>query len=181
MLLVKLNNQQVVKYPYSREEMVRDNPHVSFPIILNGADLAMFNAAQVQKVTPPPHNILTHRATEINPILEDNRWVQKWELVELNAESKASEMQTLMNAYDWAMQQHFDKKAQEKGYDNRITCALRAGFSGPFQAEGIAFAQWMDNCYEVAYTTLDRIKNYEIDPVSNSALIEGLPPLTWPQ
>lgn len=50
-----------------------------------------------------------------------------------------------------ALEVYYDSKAKERRYDNRLTCALRAGYAGPFQAEGAAFAIWMDTCNEYAY------------------------------
>lgn len=50
-----------------------------------------------------------------------------------------------------SLEAHYDTTAQERRYDNRITCALRAGYAGPFQAEGQAFAVWMDTCNALAY------------------------------
>ncbi len=38
--------------------------------------------------------------------------------------------------FDAALTAHLDATAQAKRYDNRITCMVRAGFPGPFQAEG---------------------------------------------
>lgn len=50
-----------------------------------------------------------------------------------------------------ALEAHYDATAHERRYDNRITCALRAGYAGPFQAEGQTFAIWMDTCNALAY------------------------------
>ena len=75
---------------------------------------------------------------------------------------------------------HYDAIAQTKRYDNRFTCALRAGYTGPFQAEGVAFAQWMDTCnaygYQVMADCLAALR-----PVPTEAeLIAELPPIVWP-
>ena len=71
--------------------------------------------------------------------------------------------------------------SQTKKYDNRITCALRAGYSGPFQAEGQAFALWMDSCNALAYQWLSEIKS-GTKPMFNSTseFIENLPKIVWP-
>ena len=79
-----------------------------------------------------------------------------------------------------ALEAHYDTKACEKRYDNRLTCALRAGYAGPFQAEGIAFAQWMDNCNAYGYQVLaDCLAGTRTTPTEAELLAE-LPVMVWP-
>ncbi|MGE3550987.1 MAG: hypothetical protein AB7I29_13950 [Geobacter sp.] len=78
------------------------------------------------------------------------------------------------------LEAHYDAKAREKRYDNRLTCALRAGYVGPFQAEGIAFAQWMDNCNAYGYQVLaDCLRGTRTTPTEAELLAE-LPVMVWP-
>ncbi len=82
--------------------------------------------------------------------------------------------------YTVALQAHMDSIAQAHGYDSIYTAALRAGFTGPFQAEGVAFAQWMDACWANALTQL---ANYQASPKTIPALetiISLLPVLRLP-
>ena len=68
------------------------------------------------------------------------------------------------------------------GDDNRITCTLRAGYPGPFQAEGQAFALWMDACNLAAYTLLAEVQaGTRPLPKATQVLIEALPPMVWPE
>lgn len=82
--------------------------------------------------------------------------------------------------YTAALESHYDKTAQDRKYDNRYTCALRAGYAGPFQAEGIAFAQWMDACNAQCYTMLEQVQAGAIPLPTIEEVIAGLPELTWP-
>ncbi|MDD4995788.1 MAG: hypothetical protein PHW53_04995 [Patescibacteria group bacterium] len=82
--------------------------------------------------------------------------------------------------YTAALQAHLDSTAQAHGYDTIYTAALRAGFTGPFQAEGVAFAQWMDACWSNALTQL---ANYQANPQTIptlEAIIAQLPELVLP-
>jgi hypothetical protein len=84
--------------------------------------------------------------------------------------------------FDAALTRHLDATAQSRRYDNRITCMVRAGFSGPFQAEAIAFATWCDNCNLVAYTLLAEVQaGVRTLPGDTQALIDSLPPMVWPE
>ena len=80
-----------------------------------------------------------------------------------------------------ALEAHYDTKARERRYDNRLTCALRAGYAGPFQPDGIAFAIWMDTCNEYGYSVMhDCMAGNRQIPTAEELLAE-LPELVWPQ
>jgi hypothetical protein len=79
-----------------------------------------------------------------------------------------------------ALEAHYDATARERRYDNRFTCALRAGYVGPFQAEGIAFAQWMDTCNAYGYQVMtDCLSGTRVIPAA-AELIAELPLIVWP-
>ena len=83
--------------------------------------------------------------------------------------------------FDAALVAHLDATARERRYDNRVTCALRAGYPGPFHAEGIAFAAWMDQCNALAYSLLaEVVAGTRPMPDSPQALIDLMPAIEWP-
>ena len=83
--------------------------------------------------------------------------------------------------FDAALVAHLDATARERRYDNRVTCALRAGYPGAFQAEGIAFAGWMDQCNVLAYQLLaEVVAGTRPLPSSPQALIDLMPAMVWP-
>lgn len=83
--------------------------------------------------------------------------------------------------FDAALVAHLDATARDRRYDNRVTCALRAGYPGPFQAESIAFASWMDQCNVLAYQLLaEVVAGTRPLPESPQALIDLLPVMIWP-
>lgn len=80
-----------------------------------------------------------------------------------------------------AMDVLFDETARSRGYDSRITCALRAGYAGPFHDEGTAFAAWMDTCYATAYQMLAEVQaGTRPMPTSIPEALSLLPVMTWP-
>lgn len=79
-----------------------------------------------------------------------------------------------------ALNRHLDSVAGQRRYDNRFTCALRAGFLGPFQDEGLAFAAFMDECNMTGYLILQSVKA-GLEPVPTEAgLIARMPVMVWP-
>lgn len=86
----------------------------------------------------------------------------------------------LSNKILHGLEQFYDLIAQSKHYDNRLTCAIRAGYPGPFQAEGIAFGTWMDTCNAHAYQALVEIQaGLRTIPTIEEAIAE-LPQIVWP-
>ena len=81
----------------------------------------------------------------------------------------------LIKRYDAALVAHIDSIAQQSGYDNRISFAVRAGFDGPYRDEATAFAQWMDACNSVAYEMLADVANGERDIPTIDEMIAALP------
>ena len=82
--------------------------------------------------------------------------------------------------YDEKLMEHFDTTAQQRRYENRVTCALRAGFPGPFQTEGLAFAQWMDACNAHGYQLMAAVKSGQRALPTVDEFIAELPPMVWP-
>lgn len=80
-----------------------------------------------------------------------------------------------------AITAHLDATAQTRRYDDRITCMVRAGFAGPFQAEAQAFALWADSCNALAYQLLAEVEaGTRPMPTTTQELIDALPPMIWP-
>lgn len=96
------------------------------------------------------------------------------------AESEPSPEQ-LQAQYTALLDAHIDAKARERGYDSRVTCALRAGYPGPFQAEGQAFAPWMDACYATGQQVLADVTADTRPMPTPEAFIAELPPMVWPE
>ena len=88
--------------------------------------------------------------------------------------------QEIQDALTRSLNTHLDSVAAQRRYDSRFTCALRAGFPGPFQAEGLAFAAFMDECNMVGYTMMKRARAGEIPIPTAAELIAAMPPMVWP-
>lgn len=58
-----------------------------------------------------------------------------------------------------AHEAHLNTKARLRNYDTIHTAALRAGYPGPFHAEGVAYAQWMDACNFTGYQIMAEVQS----------------------
>lgn len=92
---------------------------------------------------------------------------------------KGLSAQEILAKYDQELMNFFDSKAKEKNYDNRITCSLRAGYPGPFQVEGLAFAQWMDACNAYCYEVIQDVQEGSRTVPSFEELSSEFPALVW--
>jgi len=101
------------------------------------------------------------------------------EVTELPDEPQFAEAESqsqIIARYEAALDEHLDAVARASSYDNRFTFALRAGFAGPYHAEGTAFAQWMDACNQHAFDFLGEVlSGDERIPDSVEAFIAMLP------
>lgn len=87
----------------------------------------------------------------------------------------------LLGRFTRALTEHMDNVAQQRRYDSRITCSLRAGYPSIFQQEGLVFATWMDACNAMAYQTWAEVKaGQRAVPESIEAFLALLPVIEWP-
>jgi hypothetical protein len=121
---------------------------------------------------------------EVEPPHE-GKWVyvdgQFIDLAPSMAQERLEALAALAPDLDAALVKHFDAAAAQKLYDSRITCVMRAGYAGPYQAEAIAFATWMDDCTASAYQQLQEYESHD-KPARKAvqAIIDTLPAMDWP-
>jgi|LakMenEpi03Aug12_release.lakeMendotaPanAssembly.Ray.scaffolds.fasta_scaffold349341_3 hypothetical protein len=71
--------ENIIKYPYTRDDLIKDNPNVSFPINPTEKDLALFNVyILAPTVKPEVEDPRTQRVYQKTPILVDNVWKEDW-------------------------------------------------------------------------------------------------------
>lgn len=190
-------NIETNEYPISEYDIKSLNPNVSFSIPFRPPE----QYAEVFPSPKPSYNQIIENVIEIAPeFTNKNFWEQRWQIVKkyydytddngvfhsaqdqeaaaiLDAKNKSDS--SMLERFDLQLALFFDKKAQEKKYDNRITAALRAGYTGPYQAECILFAQWMDNCNVYTYQALNEVISGTRPEMTFEELVNELPILVW--
>lgn len=71
------NTGDTAIYPYSLEDLRRDNPNVSFPLFPSAEDLALYDVFPVSSVPKPTVND-SCKVTEGVPELRDGAYFQVW-------------------------------------------------------------------------------------------------------
>jgi len=83
----KVVNSQVSKYPYTLDNLRKDNPSVSFPNLITNSLAAEFGCHMVFKENTPDFDPLTQKIVESDtPVLTDGKW-----MVTKSVESMTSE------------------------------------------------------------------------------------------
>jgi len=99
-------------------------------------------------------------------------WQDEWVLVPPTPEQ-------LLKSIEQAIEKHMDEVAQSKRYDNRDSCRLYAGYVNPFQADALAFGQWVAQCWLVSnQAQADIMNGLRTIPTPEEAVAE-LPNHPW--
>lgn len=114
-------------------------------------------------------------------VFSDNEWHV------LEAATETSPIQEEVNEtpsqkiarYEAALDAFLDSVARSHRYNDRFTFALRAAYPGPYQKEGLAFAQWMDGCNVAGYALLTSVETLT-DLPSVEEFLESLPEFVIP-
>ena len=193
-MYAKIENGLPVEWPV-REFQIRNSVSASLPVTLKPEDVAEYGFEPYAESDKPVFNELVEKVEERVPAKQGSTWVQSWEIIQLYDQAKreqvladdaakkeAEAQQALIDQYNAALDKHLDTTAQSKRYTDRFTCAIRAGFQGPYQPEGLAFGQWMDTCNQLAYQMLAEIEA-GTRPMfaSTDEFIAALPTMVWPQ
>lgn len=175
-------NTSSLTWPVTESDIRAAFPNVSFPFpFVQPEDYAAVFPAPL-----PEYNSVTQTIVEGTPQLTAiGHWEQTWVVQDLDAETvaanQAASTQAKVAEIVAAMESLFDATAQSRQYDNRITCALRAGYAGPFQAEGLAFATWMDRQNAIAYQMLAQVQAGTMAmPSTPDDALSLLEPMVWP-
>ena len=86
----------------------------------------------------------------------------------------------ILDKYQKAHDAHLNAAAKARRYDSIQSAALRSAYDGPFHAEGVAYATWMDACNAFGYQVMDEIATGVRAPISVDEYIALLPELVLP-
>lgn len=95
-------------------------------------------------------------------------------------ESIAAATQSTISRLTDAVQNHMDKTAQQRGYDNLLSaCTYATSSNLPFQAEGQACVEWRDAVWAYCYQVMGNVMSGNVAIPNESDLIASLPLISW--
>ena len=74
-----------------------------------------------------------------------------------------------------ALVAHINACAASRRWDSIDTAASRAGYPGPYQAEGIAWGQWRDACWIKAIEVMQAVMSGTIPEPTDSEFVAMMP------
>jgi hypothetical protein len=90
-MYVKVENNEIVQYPYSIEQFRANNPTISFPAEISSDLLASYGVYPVSNDPIPDYNLTTQRVEKsTTPVLREGKWVITKSVVELTADQIVS-------------------------------------------------------------------------------------------
>lgn len=137
------------------------HPSISIPASVTLSDLQGLDPSWRQyRVAPfPPlgvYETLTHGGyADIDGVYAEEQWTV------VPKTPTEDDLKRLQTDFTQHVQSYLDKTAQLRGWDTIYTAAIRAGYSGPYQTEGVAFGEWMDACWITAHSLLAEVQNGE--------------------
>ena len=175
-------NDTKIKYPYSVDQLRKDNPNTSFPSGISIDLLSDWNVYPVKRTTVPIHDSLTESVFEVVPILIDGFWTQVWEVKSASEQEISDRKQEIKNRITEQVQERLDTFAQTRGYDNIVSACSYATSTHPrYGPEG-------RYCVQVREATWDKLFQIEAQvlagtrpmPRTYAEIEPELPVLAWP-
>ena len=80
----KIENGEIIKYPYSIEDLKMDNSNVSFPLIIDEPTKSRYNMLSIQKVEA--QSDYTKNISEGLPEFIEGIWTQTWIITDATQE-----------------------------------------------------------------------------------------------
>lgn len=96
-------------------------------------------------------------------------------ITEEEADQLNSQKSSIVSVYEAELDKFLDSVARSHRYNDRFTFAIRAAYPGPWQAEGLAFAQWMDTCNAQAYQMLLDVQEGRLQQPTVEEFLNSLP------
>jgi hypothetical protein len=104
-MYAKIENEQVVKAPYYREDLSKDHPNVSFPTALTDEIYAQFGVEKVVVPIQPQYNAEQEDVRKSKFYRSDAGWTFDWEVIKLPESLVATKMRqkrdALLSKTDW--------------------------------------------------------------------------------
>ena len=84
----------------------------------------------------------------------------------------------IIKKFEKIIQEHLDKKAQDRGYKDIFAASIRASLpNSPYHEEGVAYGEWMDEVWSFFYSLVLGVKSKKTNFPDNDSLIARLPTL----
>ncbi len=185
-MLVKTNDGSVEKFPYSKAELKKDYPQISWPRVITDSHLASVEVYPVTPTAKPSIDPVEQGVTSVDPVLVDGEWTQQWSVFSLSneeiAERRNNHNLRVKNLVVQGAQDRLDGAALEHGYDNIISLCSYASDPDPiFSAEGAYGVSLRSSTWQKMREILGEVElGSRAVPENFEAIEAELPEIVWP-
>ena len=182
-IYVKLDNNQVSKYPYMIGDLIKDNPGISFPTSnIPLETLAEYNVYPVRLTSVPIPNEKESIVKESTPIKIDGQFTQTWEIIQGTEEEVEQKLNQVQADFSTLVQNRLDTFARTRGYDGILEACSYANSNIPkYAAEGAYCIEARDNTWNNFYSVFEAMRIGAVPWMPRFSQVEAfLPPLEWP-
>lgn len=177
-MYVKASNQTVEKFPYTLNDLKKDNPNASFPKRPSEDMLAEWGVYPV-RVIPAPVTAANEAAEPADPILENGEWVQGWTVRALTQDEIKQKIEMHKEILQAAVTDHMNAVARQKNYDSILSACTYAAFDNPFKDDGLKAIAWRSAVWVKCYEVLDFVQAGLREIPTAEELIAELPEMEW--
>lgn len=177
-----IQNGEVAAYPYSFEQLRRDNPGTSFPAQPSPAALSEWGVHPVTSIAMPASDPLTQTVVEDTPIQVDGVWVQVWEVRAASAQEIAARQEAIRAKITAQVQQRLDDFAATRGYDDIVSaCSYATSQHAKYGPEGRYCVTAREETWDVMFAIEAQVvAGTRPMPTSYAEIEPELPVLAWP-
>ena len=106
--------------------------------------------------------------------------IEKIDGVYTIVENPKPTQEEIIKSYEYAVQNHLDKTAQSKGYDNTYTCLSYLNSTDEkWKTESTIFNSWRDSVWQKCHEILNAFIAGELEQPTIEEVIEALPKIEW--
>lgn len=173
----------VITYPYSMEQLLKDNPNTSFSMSIysDAESLKEFFVYRVEPSPIPSYDAIFNKILPGIPELQNNIWYQTWNVIPCSEEEVAQNIETAKINLQTVVQNRLDEFARTRNYDSILSCCTYATSTNTkFQQEAQYAVQARDAHWAACYTILQEFEAGQRTIPTVQELLSLMPPLQWP-
>lgn len=182
-MIAKLNpDGSVAKYPYRRDEMVKDFPNTSFPKELADSDIYHLGLAEVHDGVVPEYDPLTHILGENEPKFKSGLFYRDFYVVPGTTQWVIDRKTEIANSFVVLVQQRLDEFARTRNYDGILSACTYLGSPVPqFHIEAEYAIDVRARTWATMYSILAQVEAGTLPmPKTFDEVAVMLPVLEWP-
>ena len=181
--LIKIENGEIIKYPYSYDELKKDNPNISFPKYENMSEqeYANFGVYLVHPNTMPIVDPFKYTVVNDIPAIEDGLWKKQYIVQEKTEEEKEDFKNFIQNRLSDGIKARLNEFAMSRGYDSIMSaCSYTNSTVAKYREDAQTCVSLRDQTWSTFYDIIAEANSGTRNwPLEMQDIEDDLPALVW--